>query len=146
VVGGEYSLDPPRTASPHLDYCRHTKAGPSWQGGGCARLGWLGPPPPSLSCLFAGPRSAWVGGLARLWSWVWASLLLWLFCALQKAHLCFCFTCSRLMFLQSYHFYWYKWKQVNSTCICVYECIFSSFLELCWRYKYIDNDHQGPDV
>jgi hypothetical protein len=24
----------------------------------------------------------------------------------------------------------------------VYECIFSSFLELCWHYKHVDNDHQ----
>jgi hypothetical protein len=29
-VGGEYSLDPPHTANPRLDYCRHAEAGPSW--------------------------------------------------------------------------------------------------------------------
>jgi hypothetical protein len=95
-----------------------------------ARLGWLSPPPPSPGCLSAGPGSAWVGGLVWLWSWVWASPLLWLFCAFQKAYFCFCFNCSRLLFLQSYHFYRYKWKHVNSTCIYVYKCIFPAF----WNY------------
>jgi hypothetical protein len=34
------------------------------------------------------------------------------------------------------------WKHVSSTGICVYECIFSSILELCWRYRCVDNDRQ----
>jgi hypothetical protein len=47
-----------------------------------------------------------------------------------------------VFFLHLYQIYWYKWKHISSTGVCVYEYMFSSFLELCWRYKYVNNDHQ----
>jgi hypothetical protein len=46
------------------------------------------------------------------------------------------------LFLQLWLFYWYTWKQVSCTCICVYRCIFFFFLGLYWRYKSVDKDHQ----
>jgi hypothetical protein len=52
------------------------------------------------------------------------------------------FHCFQPLFLQLWLFYWYTWKHISCTCICVYRCIFSSFLGLCWRYKSIDKDHQ----
>jgi hypothetical protein len=112
---GEYSPDPPRTVSLHIDQCWHVEDGPEgYQVGATAprartRLGW--PPLAFASCcrLSFRPGSAWVGGCPRFGSG-WAPSSSCPLYAFQKAPSFLCFTCFRRLFLHSHQFYWYKWK------------------------------------
>jgi hypothetical protein len=125
----------------HHQCSQWEEAGPSRWHGGRTRA-WAGPPRPYFPCCFlSGLGPAWVGllGLVLLWLWL---------VALPFGPLRFLEKRILLLFhlfsvsVSVHQFYWYKWKQVSSTGICVYECMFSSFLELCWWYKCVDNVRQ----